>query len=61
MTRRFLLFIGDTYHPKGGWEDFRSSHDTFDEAIKAAASKNGDWKQIVDTQAGEIVWSTEAE
>lgn len=59
MTRRFLLFIGDEYHPKGGWDDFVSSHDTFDEAIKAAASKNGDWKQIVDTKTGEIAWRTE--
>lgn len=55
--KRFLLFVGDTYYPCGGWRDFKGSFDTEDEARAHAAvlkaDENGygwDWAHIVDTE-----------
>jgi hypothetical protein len=45
----YLLFCGDDYYPLGGWDDFRGSFDTLDEA-KAAVPPVGrgpNWGQIV--------------
>lgn len=51
--KRFLVFSGDNYYPQGGFDDFRSDHDTIEEAKQAAESANGDWAQVADTQTGE--------
>lgn len=54
--KRFLLFAGETYYPRGGWADFQSSADTLDEAVEKAANvADCDWWQIVDTQNMEVV------
>ncbi len=48
--KRFLLFSGSNYYPHGGWDDFRGSYDSCEEAL--AAPRHGDWWQVVDTQTG---------
>lgn len=70
-VNRFLLFAGEHYYPRGGWEDWRGRFETLDEA-KAAflawrdgrrESERGDpdveghhtWGHIVDDREGEIV------
>ncbi len=55
QVKRFVLFAGSDYYPSGGWDDFRSSHDTIEEAIAAAALPHRwgtDWWQVVDIQNG---------
>lgn len=59
MLKRFLVFCFDTYYPNGGWNDFRSSHDTFPEAEEAATRFAGSepylvhW-QVVDRVTGDV-------
>ena len=56
-VKRFVVFSGDQYYPDGGWSDFKSSHDTLNEALSTA---RGDWWHIVDLVAGKIVESGRA-
>ena len=53
--KRYLLFSGYTYYPDGGWEDFRGSFRTLEEAKEATLEAPGDWWQIVDTDTGKLV------
>ena len=54
--KRYLLFSGYYYYPEGGWEDFRGSFDTIEEAMYFLLEKKGtgdgywykDWFQVVD-------------
>ncbi len=64
MMRRFLLFMGDTYYPSGGWQDFKKSFDTMSEAVKAVSgatkdtdlgNSSWDWWQVVDLETGKMV------
>jgi hypothetical protein len=55
--KRFFLFAFDTYYPRGGWDDFRDSYETKEEAVIAAANAKCDWWQVVDSEAGDIVCS----
>ena len=48
--KRFLLFSGSNYYPRGGWSDFRGSYDTCEEALAAPRSESVDWWQVVDTE-----------
>ena len=60
---RFLLFAGDEYYPAGGWDDFRGSFKTVEEAEKKAdkptdrewANNSYDWWHIVDSTTGKSV------
>jgi len=55
--KRFLVFAGANYYPRGGWKDFLDSFDTKEESLVAliGAMKDGkDWGQILDTQSGEL-------
>jgi hypothetical protein len=55
---RYLVFAGDTYYPRGGWNDLKGSYDELTEAEERAINcvKGGcDWGHIVDTQCGSIV------
>lgn len=51
--KQYLLFVGETYYPAGGWDDFIDSFDSIEDARKdprlAERSKHG-WHQIVDTK-----------
>jgi hypothetical protein len=55
--KRYLLFIGDTYYPGGGWKDFIGSFETVSEALIELAEPRSkyDWFQIVDLTKEEIV------
>lgn len=58
MLKRYLMFAGDTYYPIGGWGDFKSDHDTSDEAAAAGRAwalvndnPGSQWWHVVDTDA----------
>ena len=51
--KRFVVFSGDNYYPRGGWSDYQSSHATLEEAKEAPVQ--GDWSEIVDLATGQIV------
>ena len=53
--KRFLLFIGATWYPCGGWCDFYAPFDTLEEASSLAKSIKPDWWHVVDLQTGTIV------
>lgn len=57
--KRYLVFACDSYYPAGGWDDFKGSYDTLDEAKAAAleAEKVHDWSDIVDCETGQRVSS----
>lgn len=61
MTKRYLLFAGETYYACGGWKDFKDSFDA-----EEAATRRGyelvndpmtyyDWYQVVDLLNNKIV------
>lgn len=54
--KRFLLFRGQTYYAAGGWNDFKGSFDTLEEA-KATPKVEycDDWEHVIDTVSGNIV------
>lgn len=53
--KRYALFSGDAYYPAGGWDDFRGSFDTLDEAVAAAQKRGDDWSHVVDLHSGKEV------
>lgn len=54
-VKRFVLFASDDYYPAGGWDDFRGSYDTADEARAAGQEfeRKGMSAHIVDLTTGE--------
>lgn len=60
-VKRYLLFAGDQYYPVGGWDDFKGSFDTPDEAVDAIrhpTEPNGwrtDWWHVIDGTTGDEV------
>lgn len=66
-VKRFLAFAGSNYYPDGGWNDFKGSFETLEEAIKEldpdirtrwpSEAPLYDWTHIVDTEDGRrCVW-----
>jgi len=57
--RRYLIFCGDYYYPKGGWEDFRKDTDNLDEATRYCKNlierRVADWCEIVDIHKGRVI------
>lgn len=55
MLKRFLLFGGMRYYPGKGWEDFRGSFDSVEEARFATFQVGNEvnWYQVVDTEVVE--------
>jgi hypothetical protein len=54
--KRFAVFSGEKYEPRGGWFDFRSSFDSLKDAEKYLLDeKYEDWYHIVDLVTGEVV------
>lgn len=50
--KRFLVFGGDNYYPRGGWDDFQGDFEFIDLAISAILNPTGarswyDWAHIV--------------
>jgi hypothetical protein len=56
---KFILFIFDTYYPKGGWKDYYGSYPTFeealDEAINCIQNHRGEHYQIVNRNTLQII------
>lgn len=52
--RRYLVFAGSRRSTFGGWGDFKSDHDTEEEAQHAARMqlRRCDWAEVVDLQVG---------
>lgn len=60
--KRYLLFAGDTYYPRGGFRDLRGDYDTLEEARTAAeagepmiAESGFDWWHIFDTETKQVI------
>ena len=57
--KRFLLFAGFIECPDGGWQDFKGSFDTLEEATSKGEAQHTDdrieWWHIVDSQVSIIV------
>jgi hypothetical protein len=51
-VKRYLVLAGDDYYP-AGWEDFRGSSDSLEDARKLGSWE--DWYEIVDTEIENIV------
>lgn len=52
---RYLLFVGDTYYPSGGWDDFIGPYDSVSDAWTVAVQKHRDWAHVVDSTTGQQV------
>jgi hypothetical protein len=55
--KQYLLFVGDDYHPCGGWEDFHSCYESVQEAklVGVKALKGYSWWHIVDLTTYKVV------
>jgi len=67
---RYLLFGGETYYAKGGYNDFISTSDDLDDLITTARKATDatidvfellDWWHIFDTKINSIVAGTEGQ
>lgn len=50
--KRYALFAGHNYYPCGGWDDFKGSFDTPEEALALYKTGNHEWGHIVDLLLG---------
>lgn len=53
--KRYALFTFSEYYPAGGWEDFKGSFDSIEEARTEGKRLDSDHMQIVDLEKGEEV------
>lgn len=68
---KYLVFAGDKYYPQGGWGDYESSYDGYEDARSAALAltglgdptnlDNSDWSHVVDMATGKIVFQVSAQ
>ena len=56
--RNFLLFAGDRYYPRGGFEDFEDSFNSLEEAKDYAIKRARGWFHVYDLEKREIVFNT---
>ncbi len=56
--KKYLVFAGSTYYPMGGWNDFRTSFHSIDEAKNYLldTQKQYDWYHIIDSETYRIVY-----
>jgi len=56
---RYLLFAGEQYYPGGGWEDYKGTFATLEEAQEAESKESAacgyGWSHIVDTNTMEML------
>lgn len=62
MSKRYALFVGDCYYPRGGWSDFVGFFDNAADAVFAVAEPEEDcvsgwWFNVADLETGMIVAS----
>jgi hypothetical protein len=59
--KKYLLFAGENYYPKGGMNDFKGSFDTVEESEneyytnEVQRYNSWEWYQIVDSETLDIV------
>lgn len=62
--KRYIVFAGYNYYPRGGWRDFKDSFKTEAEAIETAkayvlcsipGNNRVDWSHIVDLKLQTII------
>ena len=60
--KRYLAFFGDNFYPKGGMDDYLSSHSELVDAINAISNADpnevikSSWGHVYDTVNKEIVY-----
>lgn len=55
------MFTGIIGDPAGGWNDFKSSTDSIEEAEDMMNTKQMyEWVQVVDTEAGAVIMALDA-
>lgn len=63
MKKRFLVFAGEIYYPKGGWEDYKVSFDLLSDAImwieKNVEDIDIEWAHVYDNKEERICYETE--
>ena len=62
--KRYWLFAGDTYYPRGGFRDLRGEYDTLEAAVEAAQNGESmivetgyDWWHVFDSETQDVVES----
>lgn len=64
-VKRFLVFGFDSYYPAGGWNDFKASFDSYEEAVawingdlrdpdEPSRGSNSDYYQVVALNTSEV-------
>ena len=57
--KRYYLFCGPTYYPRGGWEDFKGNFTSIDEALmflrRNIEPDKRNWFHVVDIDTQNIV------
>ncbi len=53
--KRYLLFGGEIYYPRGGWNDLHGNADSIQELKDLPVAPFIDWMHIVDLHEGKIV------
>lgn len=53
--KRYLLFSGNTYYASGGWKDYKSDHETQEEAEAFGKNSEDDWWHVVDIETMEEI------
>lgn len=60
--KRYLVFLGATYYPSGGMNDFLTDAETIEAAIHAVKQETNvywEWVHIYDTETKKIVFTEE--
>jgi hypothetical protein len=58
---KYLMFGGETYYAKGGFNDLIGLGDSVDGLIYSDGVSDLDWWHVVDTETNEIVAGTESQ
>lgn len=53
--KRYIAFVGSTYYPEGGWDDFAGDFDDPDEAAADVQSNDWNWGHVIDLTTGKCV------
>lgn len=54
-SERLHLFLGDTYYPGGGIQDYRGSYETLDECLAVVKGGPCDWADVAVLRNGKLV------
>lgn len=61
--KRFLVFAGSHYYPSGGFDDFMTDVDQFEQArqygLGYLKAEQSGWAHVFDVEIRKIVWKAE--